>query len=207
MTIITSDEWEEVKDIKELAKIQTVEEMLPKPHLDNQIALWGNAYIWEDHYKIIEECLRLDCTVEEACMTAGISVQSYYKHRDKYPEFARRMELAKQFPKMMARAAVQRRIRQWDSKTALRYLELRDKKRYNADPNIKEWWEEETEDNAQVVQFISVPSEEWNEKNSQTSTKQKSAWASSASSWERQTPRENEEQALKNLDLLNFSNG
>ena len=203
MTIIDAEEWQEVNDIKELAKIKTVEEMLPTP---SETMLWNNAFIWEDHYKIIEECLRLDCTVEEACMTAWISTQSYYKHRDKYPEFARRMELAKQFPKMMARAAVQRRIRQWDSKTALRYLELRDKKRYTTDPNIKEE-EDEIVENASIVQFISVPSEEWNEKSSQTSTEPKSAWVSSASSWERQTPRENEEQALRNLDSLNFSNG
>jgi hypothetical protein len=45
-------------------------------------------------------------------MLAGISLQSYYKHKEKNPDFARRMEIARQFPKMVARAAIQKRIRQ-----------------------------------------------------------------------------------------------
>ena len=67
------------------------------------------------------------------------------------------MDVARQFPRMIARAAVQRRIRQGDAKTALRFLELRDKKRYTADVNVSE---NETEETAPVVQFISVASNE-----------------------------------------------
>ena len=54
----------------------------------------------------------MDGTIEEACILAGISVPSYYKHRNTNPDFARRMDIARQFPKMIARAAIQRRIRQ-----------------------------------------------------------------------------------------------
>lgn len=205
MTNINPIEWEEVKDWKELAKIKTVEEFMPKPVDENQICKWGNAFIWEDHYKVIEECLRQDSTVEEACMAAGISPAAYYKHRNTHPDFARRADLAKQFPKMMARAAVMKRIQLWDAKTALRYLELRDKKRYTTNPDVSEDTVE-NEEKAPVVQFISVPSEEWNEKSSQKSTEQKSASEWYASSLTRETPRENEEQALRNLDSLNFSN-
>ena len=60
-------------------------------------------------------------------MLAGISLPSYYKHREKNPEFARRMDIARQFPKLVARAAIQKRIRQGDAKVALDYLRLRDK--------------------------------------------------------------------------------
>lgn len=45
-------------------------------------------------------------------MLAGISIPSYYNHREKNPDFARRMDAARQFPKLVARAAVMRRIRQ-----------------------------------------------------------------------------------------------
>lgn len=48
------------------------------------------------------------------------------------------MDRAKDFPKMMARTAVMKRIWQGDAKTALRYLELRDKKRYNTDLDTNE---------------------------------------------------------------------
>lgn len=190
-------DWEEVKDFKTLAKVKTVEEMLPKI-AENQISKWNAAKIWEEQYRIIEETLKMDWTIEEWCMLAWISVPSYYKHKEKNPNFARRMEVARQFPKLIARAAVQRRIRQWDAKTALRFLELRDK-RYKAEP-VYEWEEENT---APVVQFISVPSDEWvsntTNPDSQTPTKQKSAFEWSVSTWEKQTPRENEEEMLRRL--------
>lgn len=146
----------------------------------------------------------MDWTIEQWCMLAGISLQSYYKHKEKNPDFARRMEIARQFPKMVARAAIQKRIRQWDAKVALDYLKLRDR-------FYKEDAKEEIETNkAPVVQFISVASNEWNTTNpdTQKNIKQGSAWQWFASSWEaeKMTPRENEEQALRNIDLLSFNN-
>ena len=194
-------QWEEVKDLKTLAKVKTVEEMLPKP-VEN---IKPNQTIWETEYRIIEECLQLDGTIEQGCMLAGISIASYYKHREKNPDFARRMDIARQFPKMIARAAIQRRIRQWDAKTALDYLKLRDRF-YKEDAK-----EEGTETKAPVVQFISVASNEWSNTtnpDTQTNIKQGSAWQWFASSWEAEklTPRENEEQALRNIDLLTSSN-
>ena len=193
-------EW--IKPTKsELAKVKSVEEMVPKP-AKNQLAS-SSPTIWEEQYSIIEECLRMDGTVEEACILAWISVPSYYHHRKINPDFARRMDIAKKFPKLIARAAVQKRIRQWDSRTALRFLELRDK-RYKAEPTL-----EETENNTPVVQFISVASNEWAEKDWQTSTEPKSVSEWFASSWEveKKTPWENEDQALRNLDSLNFNVG
>lgn len=186
---------EEVKGSK-LAMVKWVEEMLPIPAAENQ--MWkSQPKIGEEQYNIIEQCLRLDATIEDACMAAWISVASYYKHRDKNPDFARRMDIAKEFPKMSARAAVQRRILQWDAKTALRYLELRDR-RYKPE-HIEEAWGEKTR-----VEFTLVPTIEWADqiKNDiQKSIKQNSAYEWFASSWEPEklTPWENENQILENL--------
>ena len=196
-----AQDWQEVKGLA-LSKVKSVEEMLPKP-AENQLSR-PNPKIWETEYRIIEETLMLDWTIEQWCMLAGISLQSYYKHKEKNPDFARRMEIARQFPKMVARAAIQKRIRQWDAKVALDYLKLRDR-------FYKEDAKEEIETNkAPVVQFISVASNEWNTTNpdTQTNIKQGSAWQWFASSWEaeKMTPRENEEQALRNIDLLSSSN-
>lgn len=196
-------DWELVTDSTELARLQTVESMIPKP-LDNP-----KGQIGETEYKIIEDCLKLDGTIEQWCMLAGISVASYYKHREKNPDFARRMDVAKQFPKMVARAAIQKRILQWDSKTALEYLKLRDKF-YKEDAVSEEW---ETGNRWPVVQFISVASKEWQESttshDSQMNTKQESVWSWYSSSWEveKMTPWENEEQALRNIDSLISNNG
>ena len=200
------EEGIEVKDTKTLAKIKTVEEMLPKP-AKNQLGS-SQPKIWEEQYNIIEECLKMDGTVEEACILAGISVASYYHHRNTNPDFARRMDIARQFPKMIARAAIQRRIRQWDSKTAMEFIKLRDR-RYK--PEAVD--EEIEETKAPVIQFISVPSNEWADQwdsDTQNDIKPNSAYDTSASSWERGeekiTPRENEEQALRNIDSLSFNN-
>ena len=197
-------DWIEVKDTTTLAKIKTVEEMLPKP-AKNQLGS-SQPKIWEEQYNIIEECLKMDGTVEEACILAGISVASYYHHRNTNPDFARRMDIARQFPKMIARAAIQRRIRQWDSRTAMEFIKLRDR-RYKPDA-VEEDLNEVGEVKRPVIQFISVPSEEWADQwnsDTQKGTKPSSVSDSSASSWEKLTPWENEEQALRNIDSLSFS--
>lgn len=199
-------DWQEVKDMRTLAKVKTVEELIPKPAQVKNYK-WWITQIGEKEYKIIEECLQLDWTIEQACMLAGISVPSYYKHKNNNPEFARRMEIARQFPKMVARAAIQRRIRQGDAKTALDFLKLRDK---NYREDARDEWEITK---APTVQFISVASNEWQNTtspDSQMNTKQESVseWYlnSSMNNDVKQTPWENEEQVLKNLDSLNFSN-
>lgn len=191
-------DWEEVKDLKTLSKIKNVEEMLPKV-AKNQISKWDGAKIGEEQYRIIEECLMMDGTIEDACIYAGISVASYYNHRSTNPDFARRMDLARQFPKMVARAAIQRRIRQWDAKTALEFLKLRDKQ-YKPDAV-----EENIENSSRpIVQFISVASNEWVDQSgsdTQNDIKQNSAFDTSVSFWEvEETPRENDEQVLRNID-------
>jgi len=191
----TLEVGEEIKG-SQLARVQSVTEMLPTPAKENQMRK-SQPKIWEEQYNIIEQCLRLDATIEDACMAAWISVASYYKHRDKNPDFARRMDIAKEFPKMSARAAVQRRILQWDAKTALRYLELRDK-RYKPE-HVEDAGGEKTR-----VEFTLVPTIEWADqiKNDiQMSTKQNSAYEWFASSWEPEklTPWENENQILENL--------
>ena len=190
---------EEVKDLSTLAKVQSVEEMIPVP-AKNQLNN-NQPRIWEEQYKIIEECLKMDGTIEEACILAWISVPSYYHHRNTNPDFARRMDIARQFPKMIARAAIQRRIRQWDSKTAMEFIKLRDR-RYKPEAIEEEW--EKTK--APIVQFISVASNEWADQSSsdtQNDIKQNSAFDTSASFSEaeiEETPRENDEQVLRNID-------
>lgn len=189
--------WEEVTKVTDLAKVKSVDEMLPKPWKNQTFK--KTPTIWEDEYRIIEECLMMDCTVEEAVTTAWISYNSFINHKNKNPDFALRVERAKQFPKMVARAAVQRRIRQWDAKTALEFLKLRDKKRYNPVQWLDDEWQLET---ASKVQFISVPSEEWADQwksDSQTSTNPSSASPTSVSFSEPLTPWENEEEALRRL--------
>ena len=196
------EEGREIVDKSELSKVKTVHEMLPKNMDTNLRSRWNAVKINEEHFKIIEDCLRLDFTITEACDAAGISLSSYYHHYKTDEDFALRMDRARNFPKQMARTAVMRRIWQWDAKTALRYLELRDK-RYKADEVVEEW----EENTAPVVQFISVASNEWasntTNPDTQNDIEQKSVSDSSVSfseMWtENQTWWENEEEVLRRL--------
>ena len=199
-------EWEEVKNTTELAKVKSVYEMMPT-FSDKNLRGW-RPKLTEEHFSIVENCLRLDFTIWEACDAAWISVSAYYRYYNTDADFALRMDRVKDFPKMMARTAVMKRIRQWDAKTALRYLELRDKKRYNTDTGVKD--DDDTrEEKAPVVQFISVASNEWAEKDWQTSTEPKSVSEWYVSSWESEklTPWENEDRVLKNIASTSSSVG
>ena len=195
------EEGREIVDKSELSKVKTVHEMLPKNMDTNLRSRWNAVKITEEHYKIIEDCLRLDFTITEACDAAGISLSSYYHHYKSDEDFALRMDRARNFPKQMARTAVMKRIWQWDAKTALRYLELRDKWRYNTVPWLTEEWEMEWRE-LPKVQFISVPSNEWADQSnsdSQTPINVSSASDTSATSSENQTWWENEEEVLRRL--------
>ena len=191
----------EITDKSELSKVKTVYEMMPSNMWENLRSRWNAAKITEEHFKTIEDCLRLDFTIREACDAAGISVSSYYAYYNNDSDFALRMDRAKNFPKQMARTAVMKRIWQWDAKTALRYLELRDKSRYNTVPWLTEEWELEWNE-LPKVQFISVPSNEWADQSnndSQTSINVNSVSDTSATSSENQTWWENEEEVLRRL--------
>lgn len=192
-------EWEEVTNKTELAKIKTVHEMMPTNLEENLRANW-RPRLTEEHFKTVEDCLRLDFTIKEACDAAWISVSAFYKYYNDDWDFALRMDRARNFPKQMARTAVMKRIWQWDAKTALRYLELRDKSRYNTDLDTRD--EEEWEKEESKVQFISIPSNEWADQwknDSQTSTSVNFASDTSASSSENSTWWENEEEVLGRL--------
>lgn len=192
--------WLQIRDESELAKVKSVREMMPKDLDDNLRANW-RPKLTEEHFKTVEDCLRLDFTIKEACDAAWISVSAFYKYYHEDEDFALRMDRARNFPKQMARTAVMKRIWQWDAKTALRYLELRDKWRYNTDTWLTEEWEV-AEVSVPKVQFISVPPTEWadqQQNDSQKSTNPNSASDTYASSSEKQTPWENEEEILGRL--------
>ena len=192
--------WLQIRDESELAKVKSVREMMPKDLDENLRANW-RPKLTEEHFKTVEDCLRLDFTIKEACDAAWISVSAFYKYYHEDEDFALRMDRARNFPKQMARTAVMKRIWQWDAKTALRYLELRDKWRYNTDTWLTEEWEV-AEVSVPKVQFISVPPKEWadqQQNDSQKSTNPNSASDTSASSSEKQTPWENEEEILGRL--------
>lgn len=194
--------WEQPIEVKE----DSVKSMIP-----HAIPLRKRSKITLEQRQAIEDAFKLDATVEEACMLWGISVPTYYQYINSDEELKLRMNRARQFPDLIAKACVMKNIQRGDAKTALRYLELTNKK-YRWEPEL---WEVES---APVVQFISVAAEnKW--ENTTTNDTQNSIRQNSVSIWlwdswmsyewenESQTPWENEEEALRRLDSANFSNG
>ena len=90
----------------------------------------------------------------------------------------------------------------------MEFIKLRDR-RYKPEA-VEEEVDDLWETKRPIVQFISVASSEWNTTNpdTQNDIKQNSAYDSSASfsEAEKLTPRENEEQALRNIDSMISSN-
>lgn len=77
------------------------------------------------------EALRLDATVEEACSYARISERTFYRYNKNEEGFWQEISTAQCYPFLVAKGAVIGAIEGGDVKTALRFLELREPKRYS----------------------------------------------------------------------------
>lgn len=73
---------------------------------------------------------RLDVTVEEACLQAGISKDTYYRKVKEDEAFSDEMERARQYATMVARQTVIREI-ETDGSLALKYLERKRKEEFS----------------------------------------------------------------------------
>lgn len=183
-------------------RVSSVEDMIHmSPTITNEV---------EECADILENAFKMDATVEEACILAWISPATYYKRLKEDPTLKRRMDLAKDWSKMVAHAAIYKKMSQGDAKIALQFLKLRDK-RYK---DVTIWWWVEWEDwKAPIVQFISVDTNKWDgiKVQWQTDTEQKlySEWYVNMweSNEERKTNWENEEQVLRNIDLWASNSG
>lgn len=76
------------------------------------------------------EAFKLDLTVEEAVLYAGISKDTYYRKAKEDEEFSDEMERARQYATLVARQTVIREIGE-DGKLALAYLERKRKAEFS----------------------------------------------------------------------------
>ena len=71
---------------------------------------------------ILEHAFAYDCTVEVACIYAGISRDTYYAFCKEYPEFSDRITVLRNTPILIARTTVVNAL-QHDASFAMKYLE------------------------------------------------------------------------------------
>mgnify|MGYP002511264695 CR=1 FL=1 len=152
----------------------------------------------------LETAFKLDCSVVEACNIAGIHKSTYYKYLEANPEMELRMKRAMDYPKMLARAAVQHAISRGDGKLAMKYLELRD-------PRFR-WEEDESEEFNNKEALVDFTIVQWmhkkevkapvlieNNNDSQSDTEQKSASELSVTFWKKTRAEEKSEEKIAKL--------
>ncbi len=71
----------------------------------------------------LEQAFMYDCTVEEACVYAGIHKDTYYEFCKQYPEFSDRIAALRFYPVLVARRTVINAIVQGNARLAMKYLE------------------------------------------------------------------------------------
>lgn len=171
----------------------------------NLVPKFRRKSVIEDSLDTLEQAFRLDATVDEACVLAGISPATYYSYmsRPENEEAKLRMEQARNWTKLIARAAVSNEIWKWNAKVALEFLKMRDK-RYANNELV-----DDVVDNSKVVQFISVnTNKEWESTTAHdwvTDTEQKLSSEWYVNIWEndvepKMTGWDNEKEMLKRLN-------
>lgn len=101
-------------------KVELIDGKIIIPSIDLLVDI--DEHNREFKIKKLEEAFALDCTVEEACLYAGVSKQSYDKLIEENPKLLKRFEMLRNYPVLKARQAV---INAFDKnpKLALEYLE------------------------------------------------------------------------------------
>lgn len=74
--------------------------------------------------KLLEEAFKIDATVTEACLHAGISREAYYNRCKVDPDFVDKMERAKAFPAMLAKKTLFKSLLSKDEKVAQKGAEI-----------------------------------------------------------------------------------
>ena len=89
----------------------------------------------EEVVKKLEEAFAMDCTVEEACLFANISKQSYYNWIDSFPDKKERFDELRHNPFLLARATVIKGIQE-NYQNAMDYLKRKKKLEFGESVDI-----------------------------------------------------------------------
>lgn len=92
--------------------------------------------------KKLEEAFSMDCSVEEACLLANISKQTYYNWVSSFPDMKERFDVLRQYPILKARKAAIEKLDE-SYQNAMDYLSRKRKDEFSTkseskvDGNIK----------------------------------------------------------------------
>lgn len=93
--------------------------------------VWRPSKLNESIVWKLYEAFKLWWTVEEACCYAEISRATYYEWIKENDEFSDKISLAKRYLEIKSRAVISNSIESWDIKTAMWYLERKNKAEFS----------------------------------------------------------------------------
>ena len=100
---------------------------------------WRKPKKTEACVTILENILRIDWTVEEACTQAWINPKTYYERLKTDPIFSKKMSVAQNEPFIMSRHSLMLWAKT-DPKMAIEFLKRRDKRYSDKQEHSWEWW-------------------------------------------------------------------
>ncbi len=79
----------------------------------------------------LEEAFTWGCSNREACLYADIGETTFYEYRAANSDFAKRIEVLRDSPKLKARAIINKKLNELDGDTAKWYLERKAKDEFS----------------------------------------------------------------------------
>lgn len=121
--------------------------------------LWRPTRLNNNIIRKLKEAFKLWCTIEEACSYAEIWTSSYYEWLTKNKEFSEEINIAKKYLEFKSRAVIAQSLEKWDVKTAMWYLERKNKEEFNFQyiKNIP------IEEDKFIIEYVSSPYENYDE--------------------------------------------
>jgi hypothetical protein len=103
--------------------------------------VWRKTIMTEDVIKKLEEAIKIDCTIGQACAYAWINEATYYDHYKKNPQFSKRMDDAEKWLHILASQKWAEWIQKGDKDMIKEYKKKRDK-RYadKLEHSGTDWW-------------------------------------------------------------------
>lgn len=79
----------------------------------------------------LEQAFTWGCTNREACLYADIGESAFYEYKQANPDFAERIQILRDSPKLKSRAIINKKLEELDDATAKWYLERKAKDEFS----------------------------------------------------------------------------
>lgn len=94
--------------------------------------IWRPTKLNDTIVQKLKDAFKLWCSIKEACCYAEISTSTYHDWISKNKEFSDEIEISKKYLEYKSRAVIAGSLEAWDVKTAMWYLERKNKREFSS---------------------------------------------------------------------------